>query len=307
MKTTVYYSHGKLLLTGEYVVLDGATALALPTTQGQYLSVTPINKPKIIWRSFDEERKIWFENTFLLTDITAGFKNSDDEVSNTLLKILQTAQELNTGFFNSNKGYLVTTRLTFNRQFGLGSSSTLIANIAKWTHVNPYQLLWKAFGGSGYDIACATSNSAITYQLDHNHPIVYRRHFNPIFKKQLYFIYLNHKQSSKDAIQHYKSLNDIDKASTTKRISNITKEIAKCTSIEQFNRLMTAHEEIMSTLLQQKTCKELLFPDYNKGILKSLGAWGGDFILVTTEHPDDLHYFKQKGYHTIFSYDNMIL
>jgi len=34
-----YRSNGKLLLTGEYVVLDGALSLALPTTLGQRLTV----------------------------------------------------------------------------------------------------------------------------------------------------------------------------------------------------------------------------------------------------------------------------
>ncbi|MEQ3661167.1 MAG: GHMP kinase, partial [Flavobacterium sp.] len=38
MKQT-YYSNGKLLLTGEYVVLDGAKALAVPTKFGQSLSI----------------------------------------------------------------------------------------------------------------------------------------------------------------------------------------------------------------------------------------------------------------------------
>jgi len=30
-----FYSNGKLLITGEYLVLDGAKALALPTKYGQ--------------------------------------------------------------------------------------------------------------------------------------------------------------------------------------------------------------------------------------------------------------------------------
>ena len=35
METQTFYSNGKLLITGEYVVLDGAKALALPTKFGQ--------------------------------------------------------------------------------------------------------------------------------------------------------------------------------------------------------------------------------------------------------------------------------
>ena len=37
-----FYSHGKLLLTGEYLVLDGALALAVPCKLGQSLTVRSI-------------------------------------------------------------------------------------------------------------------------------------------------------------------------------------------------------------------------------------------------------------------------
>ncbi len=51
-----FYSRGKLLLTGEYVVLDGALALALPTKFGQSLKVQPIDSQNIFWKSIDEAR-----------------------------------------------------------------------------------------------------------------------------------------------------------------------------------------------------------------------------------------------------------
>jgi hypothetical protein len=54
-----------------------------------------------------------------------------------------------------------------------------------------------------------------------------------------------------------------------------------------------------------KTIKESLFPDFN-GIIKSLGAWGGDFVLaIAKENPTD--YFKERGFKTIVSYKDMIL
>ena len=39
MQPQTFYSNGKLLLTGEYLVIDGAKALAIPTQKGQSLSV----------------------------------------------------------------------------------------------------------------------------------------------------------------------------------------------------------------------------------------------------------------------------
>ena len=34
-----FYSNGKLLITGEYFVLNGALSLALPTVYGQHLEI----------------------------------------------------------------------------------------------------------------------------------------------------------------------------------------------------------------------------------------------------------------------------
>ena len=60
-----FYSHGKLLLSAEYAVLDGANALALPTKYGQTLKVKPIDTSEIRWKSFDHKGKLWFETVLL--------------------------------------------------------------------------------------------------------------------------------------------------------------------------------------------------------------------------------------------------
>jgi hypothetical protein len=65
------------------------------------------------------------------------------------------------------------------------------------------------------------------------------------------------------------------------------------------------HEAEMSNILEMQTIKESLFPDFN-GVIKSLGAWGGDFVMVIAkENPSD--YFKERGFKTIVSYTDMIL
>ena len=48
-----------------------------------------------------------------------------------------------------------------------------------------------------------------------------------------------------------------------------------------------------------------MFPDFD-GVIKSLGAWGGDFVMViSNENPTD--YFMEKGYETVIPYEEMIL
>ena len=67
-----YYSNGKLLITGEYTVLDGAMALAIPTRFGQSLNVTQIPENNIIWKSIDNENQTWFEDVFAIEEIASG-------------------------------------------------------------------------------------------------------------------------------------------------------------------------------------------------------------------------------------------
>ena len=61
----------------------------------------------------------------------------------------------------------------------------------------------------------------------------------------------------------------------------------------------------MSSILELPTVKESLFPDFD-GSIKSLGAWGGDFVL-TVSKDNPTAYFENKGYKTIVSYQEMIL
>ncbi|WP_417197549.1 GYDIA family GHMP kinase [Bizionia sp.] len=299
---TRFYSNGKLLLTGEYVVLDGALSLALPTKYGQSLFVKPIEAHSILWKSKDEKGRIWFEDSFTISENRINGNNRNNPISERLIQILQETRTLNPKFLNS--GYIVESHLTFSRNWGLGSSSTLLNNIANWAQVNPYQLLDKTFGGSGYDIACAQHDTAITYQLQNKNRDVNPVQFNPTFKEHLYFVYLNQKQNSRDGIANYRQAAKSN-SNAILEINTITNQMIVCETISEFNLLLNTHEEIISKLIQQPTVKARLFSDF-PGALKSLGAWGGDFILVSsTENPEP--YFKAKGYQTIIKYQDLIL
>ncbi|MCK0136644.1 GYDIA family GHMP kinase [Arenibacter sp. S6351L] len=302
-----YYSNGKLLITGEYLVLDGAQSLAVPTLYGQSLSVKETQDKLLTWKSLDEKGKPWFESIYELEGLSPVSKNTVSEealaISATLKKILFEARKLNPSFLTNSQGYEITTALNFPREWGLGSSSTLINNIAQWAHIDAYALLWNAFSGSGYDIACAQNNSPITYQLKNNIPIVQPASFNPTFKNDLYFVYLNQKQNSREGIALYRK-KEFNTFSAISQINSITQRILTCTRLSQFDKLIKKHETILSEILGMPTVKERLFPDY-KGAIKSLGAWGGDFILATGNKttPD---YFREKGYTTVIPYSRMV-
>ncbi|WP_321540039.1 GYDIA family GHMP kinase [Flavobacterium piscinae] len=154
MKQT-FYSNGKLLLTGEYVVLDGALALALPTKFGQNLIVEPISSEQILWKSFDQDGSVWFEDEFSFDEIIHKPFDAENSVRNTLLEILHEAFQMQPDFLFHKNGFNIQTNLTFPKNWGLGTSSTLINNIGQWLNIDAFELLNRSFGGSGYDIACA--------------------------------------------------------------------------------------------------------------------------------------------------------
>ena len=306
MNSNKFYSNGKLLLTGEYAVLDGALALAIPTKFGQLLEINSIDEPKLIWKSFDETDAIWFESDFAIENIRDETK-APNNIEDRLIQILCAARSLNPRFLNDNQGYQVTTKLTFPRQWGLGTSSTLINNIAQWADIDPYRLLELTFGGSGYDIACAKNNTPITYQLtsnNNNKRVAKPVDFNPSFKENIFFVYLNKKQNSREGIKHYHA-NKQNATSCIKDINLITEKVISCENLEDFENLIDKHENIIGDLTNQTSIKKLLFNDY-KGSIKSLGAWGGDFIMVISRTNPEA-YFKEKGLNTIIPYEKMVL
>lgn len=304
MKSKTFYSHGKLLVSGEYVVLDGALSLAIPTKYGQSLIVEPIEEHKLSWKSFDENKNVWFENDFELEQGSLIKQTQQDDISNRLVQILNAAKDLNSEFLNKKQGFKIETHLEFPKNWGLGTSSTLINNIAQWTNIDAFKLLEKTFGGSGYDIACAQNNKPITYQIENKSPIVKTVDFAPSFKEHLYFVHLNKKQNSRDGIKHYHD-NKENAQSAIQAINAITLEMIRSKTLEHFQSLMVQHETIISKITKQIPVKDLLFKDFD-GAIKSLGAWGGDFILVASKN-NPSSYFKNKGYKTAVPYTTMAL
>jgi mevalonate kinase len=306
-----FYSNGKLLLTGEYFVLEGANSLAVPTSCGQDLTIKTISDSQLIWQSFTNTGECWFEAIFDLpklrlvsTTFNSTEDGGNDQIAENLLNILFATKKLNTAFLNAKTGYLIQTHLTFPRNWGLGTSSTLINNIANWATVNPYQLLANTFGGSGYDIACAQYNTPIFYTSNGIEPTIKKVKFNPTFKDQLYFVYLNKKQNSREGIQRFKALKG-NLTSEIKQISALTTAFVKCNNLNEFEKLLIEHEQIVSKTIQLNTIQELYFSDYF-GQTKSLGAWGGDFIFATGNQ-DSQKYFNKKGFKTVISYQDLIL
>ncbi len=308
MSGNYYYGHGKLLLCSEYFVLDGAKALALPTVLGQNMSVKyqRSDDPKIIWKSYDSNGKLWFECNYDIWRFNT-LDGIESEEALVLQSILRQARKQNIHFLREEVDTIVETRLEFPLTWGLGSSSSLIYNIAQLAYISPFELQDKTFGGSGYDIACAQSLGPILFQkkkLTHSWEAT---EFNPIFKDRLYFVYLNKKQNTRDAINNYYNIELKDKGEIIKQLNHICDLMTESVDLNDFENLVYEHENIISSSLQLKKVKDLYFSDY-WGAVKSLGAWGGDFALVTSNRTakETQEYFRLRGFKTLLTFDELI-
>ncbi len=295
------FSPGKLMLTSEYVAVDGALVLAIPTKLGQELFYTENEDQKslIFWEAY-HQNQLWLKATI-------DYKNwkiietNDFKASEFILKTLKNVQNLSEIKLKNDTSYHVKTNLQFPSDFGLGSSSTLMNNLAEWANIDPFILNEISLGGSGYDVAVAKEKSAVLYSRFPER--VYETiDFQPNFKDELIFIHLNQKQDTREGISHYRS------KPTSRELINdysaLTKKIVNSQNLEEFSELMTIHEQKLSDFLETPTVKEKYFQDC-PSFVKSLGAWGGDFVLAS-KFGDYQDYFKQRGFSKIFSWKDLI-
>jgi len=302
-----FYSNGKLLLSGEYLVLYGAKALALPLKLGQDLIVEhfPTFEQKTIrWNSF-ENNKLWFEMEVCFDDFSIQ-KTSDSMIATQLLNCLLQAKELNPDFLKEEQNIEVRTNLDFNKTWGLGSSSTLVNNIAGWAKVDPFKLLNLTFGGSGYDIACASADQPIYYQRNEVEISIEKAAFDPIFKEYLYFVYTGRKQNTSKSVVDFKEM-DKPSSNLISEISQIGEIMVQTCSFNEFNKCINSHENIMASILKLKPIKQERFSDFD-GEIKSMGAWGGDFMMVSSklDFSRIKSYFHKMGLNIIFKYSDII-
>jgi len=300
---TTYRANGKLLLTGEYLVLHGAKAIAVPLNVGQQMVVSNTNSSDtLLWQAF-YKNQVWFSCELNPEDFSVQ-NTSHSEKSEALSQIFKTIKSLNPEFVPE-AGSKFETTLESSPEWGLGSSSTLISLLAQWAGTDPFMLNELVFNGSGFDIACATADGPILYV--RNNPVLPVALDYP-FSDQLFLVYSGRKKRTATEVSTFlkeKRVSDqlIDE------VSLLTDEFSGCRDQNEFNLLIRLHEEIISKVIGRISLKPEYFGDF-KGEVKSLGAWGGDFFLVSTNKltfNEVRKYFENKGLMTVFKWDDLIL
>ena len=303
-RTQYFYSNGKLLITAEYLVLKGALSLAVPTQYGQSLAVYPQEKEGLRWKAFENEKE-WLDFDLSPKEIL----NAPESISvekRFIADLLKQALVLNPNFLNGT-GFSLKTHLNFNRNWGLGSSSTLINNIAQWAQVDAFDLLSRVSKGSGYDIACAQNDTPILFQRANQKIWTEECLFSPVFKDQIYFLYLGKKQKSENEVKRFLA-HEKDYAQEIQEISSLSLHLLDAETASDFDKIIGEHEHIVANILGVPSLKKNAFSDF-EGSIKSLGAWGGDFAMIRSDWDKNTlqNYFESKGLNTIIPWSNMVL
>lgn len=299
-----YRAHGKFLLTAEYMVLKGAKALALPLSYGQQMQVSDVVGDSCYWYSA-ELGNDWFEAR--LDSSLCVTSTNNRSVADRLEEILASVLRQNPQAYTLFRGKELRFDTDFARDWGLGTSSTLLALLAQYTHTDPYRLLADTFGGSGYDLACAIASGPVFFTKTAAGAEVETAPFDPAFKEHIFFVYLGNKQNSSAEVKKFFKEARISGADI-QRISEISDAFCRAAGPQQLATLMKEHETIMARVLNTMPVQEKYFSDFN-GAVKSMGAWGGDFVMVVSENEEKevRKYFFDKGFVTILGYSNVLL
>jgi len=295
---------GKILLSGEYLVLDAATALGLVSRYGQSLSVETdaMAKPGTLhWTALDMNGKPWMEAVLVWEDgrWTLAADSAEVPENQRLRQGLQAAWDLasekqtvqSSPTTSSNHdpaltlaqtGLRVTTSLEFPRRWGLGSSSTLVALLAEWWGIDARKLYAMVQNGSGYDLEIALSGRSMLYNREpvQIQPLDFRVPPGSLLR----LVDPGSKQISSAEVSRYRQLSLQTRAEAVPRISQISEALAQGPTIQEMLGLFRDHDYILEGVLGQP-CLHTLEGHGFPGRLKSLGAWGGDLFLAASDQP----------------------
>lgn len=297
MNESSFYASGKLMLFGEYLVLRGSKCLAVPLSAGQSLTISPSPGSAVLWECFEGDHK-WLEIVF--SDTLEIIRTSDKQkaliVQELLKLILKDQPYLKVGGSNFRFD------INFHRKYGFGTSATFISLLSQWSGVDPYILLENSFGGSGFDVATATAATPVIYKM-HQHKVTPVR-IPETIQSQLLFIYSGKKQHSAREVLSFEKLHT--SALQVSRMDTIIDSVVACEDVETMESLIEESEMLLSGILKAVPVKNRYFDDYPFAI-KSLGAWGGDFIMATFRDEDEARqYFSTKGCKPVFNYKQLI-
>jgi len=291
-----FTAHGKLLLTGEYAITQSARGIAMPTSFGQHLSVESHQGPEhVLWEALDHENQQWF---------TAGFDREGRILHSSSTAIAEKLQGFLAPVRNSNAWNApvrIQTKVDFPRLWGLGTSSTLCALLAQWAEIDALSYR-KLHGGSGYDLACAQANAAISYALVDGEPEVLPVEL-PEVLQSVVFVYRGAKQQTDSSLKLV-GRKPFSPAQC-QEISRLSEGFLQANSLDELEAIIEEHELFIANHLGLERAIEGPFKGVY-GQVKSLGGWGGDFVMLT-RFEENRQWLETNGFNTIIPFETMAL
>lgn len=291
-----YFAPGKILLAGEYTVLLGMEALAVPVKQGQWLEFfafsTPSNQPRILYfKAIDSEGGCWIENKFDLDSQTW-----ENPISDELESFNKVITMVPWDFWEAQTSYRLETRLEFGRETGLGSSSTFIALMSECFRLDPQKLQEEIFKGSGYDVAVACLGKPLTFWRNEQGAHFRSWDLQPRLTEDWRVVFLGEKVDSRKSASAIidgleTMLSEPFYKQQFERVLHIIRDADNTQSIEA---ALEMYQLLLAQLLEMNTpYKQFNLTPVKQGLCKWLGAWGGDMLLVNnTLFEKELNFFS---------------
>ncbi len=301
---------GKVMLAGEYFVLGGGVSLMLPTQFSQEMTIRdPRHNNQIEYNARDEQGNIFFNSVMSFREgEVQSLSFSDKETNDFLISLFRELSHKDLLFCGD-----IETKMNFSPLWGIGSSASLMALLAKSFNC-PWKDLLKHISGSGADVACSFSGRSLFYQRKNEEEIILSPcDFNPSFKDSLYFVHLNKKISTEKDISGIVKNYFLDLRQKNPELIKLVSSLVKSLGDYQDNfkkslSVLRQLDNLTAKGLQRETLQNSHFADF-PGLVKYLGSWGGDFALVMSEDlssKEVSEYFAKRGYKFLLRYDEMI-
>jgi mevalonate kinase len=290
------FSRGKLILMGEYAVMDGATALCIPLQTGQQLLYDETGDKMIHWSWTYNEKLIARFSLDALSLRSTGYEDKGD--AGWATRLIQQIRIQNRNFLSG--GAILEFKNHFPVEWGLGSSSATISSLCRLAEADPYRVNQRLTGGSGADIAAAVADKWFFYQ---RFPEPRTDEIETDFqhKEHVFFIYSGKKQAT---ARHIASISRKLPDEILEKAEEYARIFASGT-LEEVMLAVQEHEKMLADQLGLPS-RAGSFKDFD-GKIKSLGAWGGDFFMAITPHDPDYvrEYFKKRGFEIVLQWEEM--
>lgn len=276
------------MLCGEYAVIIGVEALALPVSLGQWMYVWEFDSPgggdRLIWEAKEKDGSTWLNESFALpleTMEAETEKSSERDRSREVLhSMLSMVAE---GFWKTGKSYRIETQLEFDRSSGLGSSSTMVANFARFAGLDAQKVQQKVLCGSGYDVAVAELGKGLAFWKNAEVANWDAWKLSADLTSKWKIVFLGKKQNSRNALADVKGkLMEIEKDDfLMHQLQQVCAAVKMANQVPMLEAGLEMWQAILAMSLGLETpYQHFKFQPSKGGLCKWLGAWGGDMLLI---------------------------